>query len=80
MLVQLGPDQAAKILMALEPARRTDVAAAIATMGTPVPEAGGIVADALRRQLRAATSRYAPGRAGCGRAARRCTCSRSSTS
>jgi len=60
VLVQLGPDQAAKILMALEPARRTDVAAAIATMGTPVPEAGGIVADALRRQLRAATSRYAP--------------------
>jgi len=63
VLVQLGPDQAAKVLMALEPARRTDVAAAIATMGSPAPEAGGIVADALRRQLRATTSRYAPAEA-----------------
>jgi flagellar motor switch protein FliG len=60
VLVQLGPDQAAKILMALEPGRRTDVAAAIATMGSPAPEAGGIVADALRRQMRASASRYAP--------------------
>ncbi|MGN6742586.1 MAG: flagellar motor switch protein FliG [Amnibacterium sp.] len=60
VLVQLGPDQAAKILMALEPTRRIDVAAAIATMGSPAPEAGGIVADALRRQLRASASRYAP--------------------
>ncbi|MCU1473809.1 FliG C-terminal domain-containing protein [Amnibacterium sp.] len=60
VLVQLGPDQAAKVLMALEPDRRTDVAEAIATMGSPAPEAGGIVADALRRQLRASTSRYAP--------------------
>jgi flagellar motor switch protein FliG len=60
VLVQLGPDQAAKVLMALEPERRTDVAEAIANMGSPAPEAGGIVADALRRQLRASTSRYAP--------------------
>jgi flagellar motor switch protein FliG len=59
VLVQLGPDQAAKVLMALEPSRRTDVAEAIATMGSPAPEAGGIVADALRRQLRSSTSRYA---------------------
>jgi flagellar motor switch protein FliG len=64
VLVQLGPDQAAKVLMALEPDRRTDVAEAIATMGSPVPEAGGIVADALRRQLRSSTSRYAPVDAG----------------
>jgi len=64
VLVQLGPDQAAKVLMALEPDRRTDVAEAIATMGSPAPEAGGIVADALRRQLRSTTSRYAPVEAG----------------
>lgn len=60
VLVQLGPDQAAKVLMSLESGRRTDVAEAIATMGSPAPEAGGIVADALRRQLRAPASRFEP--------------------
>jgi flagellar motor switch protein FliG len=59
VLVQLGPDQAAKILMSLEHGRRTDVAEAIATMGSPAPEAGSIVADTLRRQLRAPAARYA---------------------
>jgi len=59
VLVQLGPDQAAKVLMELEPDRRTDVAEAIATMGSPAPEAAGIVADAFRRQLRTSASRYA---------------------
>ncbi|MGT2425895.1 flagellar motor switch protein FliG [Amnibacterium kyonggiense] len=54
VLVQLGPDLAAKILMLHESDRRVDIAQAIATMGSPAPEAGGIVADVLRRRARAA--------------------------
>ncbi len=60
VLVQLGPDQAAKILMHLDTARRLDVAEAIATMGSPEPAAGGIVADVLKRRMRSTTSRFAP--------------------
>jgi flagellar motor switch protein FliG len=56
VLVQLGPDLAAKILMQHEPDRRIDIAQAIATMGSPAPEAGGIVADVLRRRAKAAAS------------------------
>ena len=56
VLVQLGPDLAAKILMLQEPSRRVDVAQAIATMGSPAPEAGGIVADVLRRRAKIAAS------------------------
>ena len=56
VLVQLGPDLAAKILMQHEPNRRVDIAQAIATMGSPAPEAGGIVADVLRRRAKAAAS------------------------
>jgi flagellar motor switch protein FliG len=56
VLVQLGPDLAAKILMLQDPARRVDIAQAIATMGSPAPEAGGIVADVLRRRAKVAAS------------------------
>jgi flagellar motor switch protein FliG len=56
VLVQLGPDLAAKILMQHEANRRVDIAQAIATMGSPAPEAGGIVADVLRRRAKAAAS------------------------
>lgn len=59
VLVQLGPDLAAKILMLQEPSRRVDVAQAIATMGSPAPEAGGIVADVLRRRAKVAASQTA---------------------
>lgn len=52
VLVQLGPDQAAKILMLQEADRRTDVAQCLATMGSPAPEAGGVVAEALKRAAR----------------------------
>ncbi|WP_375387794.1 flagellar motor switch protein FliG [uncultured Amnibacterium sp.] len=56
VLVQLGPDLAAKILMLQESARRVDIAQAIATMGSPAPEAGGIVAGVLRSRARLAAS------------------------
>ncbi len=56
VLVQLGPDLAAKILMLHEPDRRVDIAQAIATMNSPAPEAGGIVADVLRRRAKAAAN------------------------
>lgn len=55
VLVQLGPDLAAKVLMQLEPTRRIDVAQAIAMMGAPAPEAGGIVASVLRRRVKASS-------------------------
>ena len=55
VLVQLGPDLAAKVLMAHEPARRIDAAQAIATMSSPAPEAGGLVAGVLRRRAKAAS-------------------------
>ena len=56
VLVQLGPDLAAKILMAQEAGRRVDIAQAVATMTSPAPEAGAIVADVLRRRARIAAS------------------------
>ena len=56
VLVQLGPDLAAKILMAQTPDRRVDIAQAVATMGSPAPAAGGIVADVLRRRAKIAAS------------------------
>ena len=56
VLVQLGPDLAAKILMQHEADRRVDIAQAIAMMGSPAPEAGGIVADVLRRRAKAAAN------------------------
>ena len=56
VLVQLGPEQAAKILMLHQAERRVDIAQAIATMGSPAPEAGGIVAGVLRGRARAAAS------------------------
>jgi flagellar motor switch protein FliG len=56
VLVQLGPDLAAKILMLHEAERRVDIAQAIATMGSPAPEAGGIVAGVLRGRAKVAAS------------------------
>jgi flagellar motor switch protein FliG len=56
VLVQLGPELAAKVLMLHETDRRIDIAQAIATMGSPAPEAGGIVAAVLRSRSRAASS------------------------
>ena len=56
VLVQLGPDLAAKILMLHEADRRVDIAQAIATMGSPAPEAGGIVAGVLRTRAKKAAS------------------------
>src|ERR1700712_1485961 len=56
VLVQLGPEQAAKILMLHQGDRRVDIAQAIATMGSPAPEAGVIVAGVLRGRARAAAS------------------------
>ena len=56
VLVQLGPDLAAKILMLQDPARRVDIAQAIATMGSPAPEAGGIVAGVLRGRAKVAAN------------------------
>lgn len=56
VLLQLGPDLAAKVLMLHDADRRVDIAQAIATMGSPAPEAGRIVADVLRRRARAAAS------------------------
>ncbi len=56
VLVQLGPDLAAKILMQHEADRRVDIAQAIATMGSPAPEAGGIVAGVLRTRAKGAAS------------------------
>src|SRR6195952_3732799 len=56
VLVQLGPDLAAKILMLHEPDRRVDIAQAIAMMGSPAPEAGGIVAHVLRGRAKVAAS------------------------
>ena len=56
VLVQLGPDLAAKILMAQTPDRRVDIAQAVATMGSPAPEAGAVVADVLRRRAKIAAS------------------------
>jgi flagellar motor switch protein FliG len=57
VLVQLGPELAAQILMRQPADRRVDVAQAIATMGSPAPEAGSIVAGVLRGRARAAASR-----------------------
>jgi flagellar motor switch protein FliG len=54
VLLQLGPSLAARILMRAEPARKLDIAQGIASIGTPVPEAGAIVADVLKQRLRAA--------------------------
>lgn len=56
VLVQLGPDLAAKILMLHEPDRRVDIAQSIATMNSPAPEAGGIVAGVLRGRAKVAAS------------------------
>jgi flagellar motor switch protein FliG len=56
VLVQLGPDLAAKILMLHEAERRVDIAQSIATMGSPAPEAGDIVAGVLRGRARVAAS------------------------
>jgi flagellar motor switch protein FliG len=59
VLVQLAPEQAAKVLMEHEGDRRLDIAQCVATMGTPVPEAAGIVSDALKATIRAASGRGA---------------------
>ena len=56
VLVQLGPEQAARILMLHEGDRRVDIAQAIATMGSPAPEAGRIVAGVLRGRAKVAAS------------------------
>lgn len=56
VLVQLGPELAAKILMQHEADRRVDIAQAIATMGSPAPEAGAVVAGVLRGRARVAAS------------------------
>jgi len=56
VLVQLGPEQAARILMLHEGDRRVDIAQAIAVMGSPAPEAGRIVAGVLRGRAKVAAS------------------------
>lgn len=62
VLLQLGPNLAARILMLHEPVRKIDIAQCIAAIGTPVPEAGTIVADVLKQRARAAaTSGADPG-------------------
>ncbi len=48
VLAHLRADRASAVLTGLPDPLRTDVAQAIATMGTPAPEAVEIVADALR--------------------------------
>jgi flagellar motor switch protein FliG len=54
VLLQLGPDLAARILMTHDPDRKLDIAQRIASIGSPVPEAGTIVADVLKQRVRAA--------------------------
>ena len=54
VLLQLGPNLAARILMLHEPDRKLDIAQCIASIGTPVPEAGSVVADVLKQRTRAA--------------------------
>jgi flagellar motor switch protein FliG len=48
VLAHLGAAQASAVLAGLDPDERTDVAQAIATMGTATPEAVGIVAQTLK--------------------------------
>ena len=48
VLAHLRPQQASAVLAGLDVAARTDVAQAIATMGTATPEAVGIVATTLK--------------------------------
>ncbi len=54
VLVQLAPGFAAKVLMQHDAQRRIDIAQCVATMGTPVPEAGAVVADVLKTRSRRA--------------------------
>jgi flagellar motor switch protein FliG len=60
VLAHLAADQAAAVLAALPDAARTDVAHAIATMGTATQEAISIVADTLRERTGVFASRRAP--------------------
>jgi flagellar motor switch protein FliG len=48
VLAHMRPDQASPVIAGLEGSMRTDVAQAIATMGTATPEAVRVVADTLR--------------------------------
>ncbi|MDQ1513441.1 MAG: flagellar motor switch protein FliG, partial [Microbacteriaceae bacterium] len=56
VLLQLGPNLAARILILHETDRRLDIAQCIAGIGTPVPEAGTIVADVLKQRARTAVT------------------------
>jgi flagellar motor switch protein FliG len=50
VLAHLRPDRASAALAGLPPARRADVAQAIATMSAATPEAVGIVAETLKKR------------------------------
>ena len=56
MLAHLRAQQASTVLAGLDAAVRTDIAQAIATMGTATPEAVGIVAATLRTRAGAVVS------------------------
>ncbi|MFS0892947.1 flagellar motor switch protein FliG [Microbacterium sp. 179-I 3D3 NHS] len=60
VLAHLPTDQAAAVLAVLPDPARTDVAHAIATMGTASPEAIAIVADALRTRTGSLAGRDTP--------------------
>ncbi|AMG83787.1 MULTISPECIES: flagellar motor switch protein FliG [Microbacterium] len=60
VLAHLPADQAAAVLAALPDPARTDVAQAIATMGTASQEAIAIVADALKARTGSLASRDSP--------------------
>lgn len=60
VMAHVHPDLAAAVLAELPDAARTDVAQAIATMGTATQEATSIVADALRARTGVFASRKAP--------------------
>ncbi|WP_323102078.1 flagellar motor switch protein FliG [Intrasporangium sp. YIM S08009] len=54
VLAHLRPEQASHVIAGLGAARAADVAHAVATMGTPTPEAVRVVADNLRSRTGAA--------------------------
>ncbi|MEW1955610.1 flagellar motor switch protein FliG [Terrabacter sp. NPDC080008] len=56
VLAHLRPEQASNVIAGLGTARAADVAHAVATMGTPTPEAVRVVADNLRARTGAAVS------------------------
>lgn len=60
VLAHLRPDIASAVLAGVEPARRTDVATSLATMGPASPEAVRTVADVLKTRMGASVTPSAP--------------------